>query len=163
VNRVQLEGAKAVIVDLRNNPGGLLTSAVHLGSEFVKGTIVKQEFSDGTVRSLEADHVGELLDIPLVVVINGGSASASEILAGAIKDNNRGEIIGEQSFGKGTVQDAVDLPGGAGLHVTIARWLTPKGTSIHEVGIEPDIAVELTAEDTEQKRDPQIDRALEIL
>lgn len=163
VNRVQIEGAKAVVVDMRNNPGGLLTSSVHLASEFVKGTIVKQQMADGSTSSLNADHTGELLNIPMTVLINGGSASAAEIFAGAILDNSRGKIIGEQSFGKGTVQDAVDLPGGAGLHITIARWLTPKGANIHDVGIKPDIEVKLTKEDREAEKDPQLDQALEEL
>lgn len=163
VNRVQLEGARAVVVDMRNNPGGFLNSAVHLGSEFIDGVIVKQEFSDGSIKSLGADHRGELLDIPMAVLINSGSASAAEIFAGAMQDDRRGKIIGEQSFGKGTVQDTVDLSGGSGLHVTIARWLTPKEKSIHDVGITPDEKVEMTREDTEADRDPQLDRALEIL
>ena len=163
VNRVQLEGARAIIVDMRNNPGGLLTSAVHLGSEFITGTIVKQEFADGSIKPLSADHRGELLDIPIVVIINGGSASAAEILAGAIQDSRRGKLVGEQSFGKGTVQDAVDLPGGAGLHVTIARWLTPKEKNIHDVGITPDIEIKMTKEDMEADRDPQLKKALELL
>lgn len=163
VNRVQLERARAVVVDVRNNPGGLLTSAVHLASDFVDGIVVKQEFSDGSMRPLASDHSGELLDMPMVVIINGGSASAAEIFAGAIQDDKRGRVVGEQSFGKGTVQDAVDLPGGSGLHVTIARWLTPKGTSIADVGISPDVEVKMTREDTEADRDPQLDRALELL
>ena len=160
VNRIQLDGAQGVVVDMRNNPGGLLYSAVHLSSEFVTGTVVKQQFSDGSVTDLKTDRDGELKKIPLAVLINGGSASASEIFAGAIKDNKRGKVIGEKSFGKGTVQDAIDLPGGSGLHVTIAKWLTPKGNSIHEVGISPDIEVELTPEDREQQKDPQLERAL---
>ena len=163
VNRVQLEGARAIIVDMRNNPGGLLTSAVHLGSEFITGAIVKQEFADGSIKPLSADHRGELLDIPTVVIINGGSASAAEIFAGAIQDSRRGKLVGEQSFGKGTVQDAVDLPGGAGLHVTIARWLTPKEKNIHDVGITPDIEIKMTKEDMEADRDPQLKKALELL
>lgn len=163
VNRIQLEGAKGVIVDMRNNPGGLLSSSVHLGAEFVEGVIVKQQFADGSIKSLSADHKGELLKIPMVVLQNGGSASASEIFAGAIKDKGRGKIIGEVSFGKGTVQEPVELPGGSGLHVTIAKWLTPKGATIHDVGIIPDIEVKMTKEDREAKRDPQLDRALQEL
>lgn len=160
VNRIQLEGAKAVIVDMRNNPGGLLSSSVHLGAEFVDGVIVKQQFADGSIKSLSVDHKGELLKIPMVVLINGGSASASEIFAGAIKDKGRGKIIGEVSFGKGTVQEPVELAGGSGLHITIAKWLTPKGSTIHDVGITPDIIVEMTKADREAKKDPQMDRAL---
>lgn len=160
VNQVQLEKAVGVVVDMRNNPGGLLASAVHLGSEFITGTIVKQEFADGTVRSLSADHRGELLSIPMVVLVNDGSASASEIFAGAIADNRRGKVIGEKTFGKGTVQDAIDLDGGSGLHVTVAKWLTPKGASINGEGITPDIIVARTSEDVVASRDPQLDRAL---
>lgn len=163
VNSVQLEKSAGVIVDMRNNPGGLLTSAVHLGSEFVGGTIVKQEFADGTVKSLPADHKGKLQSMPIVVLVNGGSASASEIFAGAIADNNRGKIVGEKTFGKGTVQDALELAGGSGLHVTIAKWLTPKGKSIHGAGIEPDIVIERSTDDVAAGRDPQLARALEII
>lgn len=163
VNAVQLENARGVIVDMRNNPGGLLTSAVHLGSEFVEGVIVKQEFADGSIKPLSADHRGELLSMPLVVLVNDGSASASEIFAGVIIDNKRGKVVGEKTFGKGTVQDAIELKGGSGLHVTVARWLTPKGKSINGAGIEPDIVVERTVDDISAGRDPQLDRALEEL
>lgn len=163
VGKLQSEGARAVVVDMRNNPGGLLTAAVHLGSEFVSGAIVKQEFSDGTIKSLTSDHSGKLLKFPMVVLINSGSASASEIFAGAIQDNKRGKIVGEVSFGKGTVQDAFPLPGDTGLHVTIARWLTPKENSINDVGITPDIKVEMTRDDVEADRDVQLEKALEII
>lgn len=150
----------AVIVDVRNNPGGLLTAAIHLGSEFVKGTIVKQESGDGSVQSLNADHAGRMLTMPVAVLINEGSASASEIFAGAIRDNKRGKLIGQKSFGKGTVQDVVPFAGGSSLHVTIAKWLTPKGDSIHEVGISPDVL----AEDKLDPNDPdkQLEKALEL-
>ncbi|MCR4324349.1 MAG: S41 family peptidase [Candidatus Curtissbacteria bacterium] len=163
VNRVQLEGAKAVVVDMRNNPGGLLSSSVHLASEFVGGVIVKQQFSDGSVRNLDEDHNGELLNIPLAVLVNGGSASAAEIFAGAIQDKNRGQIVGEKTFGKGTVQDALELPGNAGLHVTIAKWLTPKGNSIHNEGITPDVTIEPPQGQMGQRDDPQLNKALEEL
>ncbi len=152
-----------VIVDMRNNPGGLLSSALHLSGEFIQGTVVKQEFSDGSQNSLPADHVGRLLKTPLAVLVNGGSASAAEIFSGAMQDNKRGKLIGEKTFGKGTVQDVIDFPGGAGLHVTIAKWLTPKGNSIHHLGITPDVVIELKPEDREANRDPQLDRALETL
>ncbi|HSX18964.1 MAG TPA: S41 family peptidase, partial [Candidatus Saccharimonadales bacterium] len=163
VNQIQLQGAKAVVVDMRNNPGGLFTSAIHLGSEFISGTIVKQQSADGNIKSFSADHQGELSKIPMVVLVNGGSASAAEIFTGAIQDNKRGKIIGELTFGKGTVQDAVDLPGGSGLHVTIAKWLTPNGTWVHTVGIKPDIEVKLTSDDVKAGNDPQMDRALQEL
>lgn len=157
------KGVKGVVVDMRNNPGGLLTSSIHLASEFVRGTIVKQESADGSVKSLASDHEGKLIKIPVVVLVNGGSASAAEIFAGAIKDKDRGKIVGEKTFGKGSVQDAIELPGGSGLHITIAHWLTPDGSSIHEKGIEPDVKVELKDEDSKQNRDPQLEKALEII
>lgn len=148
-----------VIVDLRNNPGGLLSSAVHLASEFFRGTVVKQEASDGSISSLGTDHAGGLRNVQVVVLINGGSASASEIFAGAIADNSRGKVIGEQSFGKGTVQDVVSFPGGSSLHVTIAKWLTPKGDNIHNVGIKPDIEVVNSTDDNAP--DAQMEKAME--
>lgn len=163
VREITSKNVKGVIVDMRNNPGGLLASAIHLSSEFVGGTVVKQQFSDGSVQPLATDHEGKLLKMPLVVVVNGGSASAAEIFSGAIKDNNRGKLVGEKTFGKGSVQDVVEFPGGSGLHVTIAKWLTPKGNSIHQVGIEPDVKIDLTSDDAKQNKDPQLDKALEIL
>ena len=158
--------ARAVLVDLRNNPGGLLESSIHLGSDFVGGTIVKQQFADGSVQDLSSDHLAKLARIPLVVLVNGGSASASEIFAGAIQDKGRGKIVGEKTFGKGTVQDVVDYAGGSGLHVTVAKWLTPKGKNIHGAGITPDVIIkgeenaDVISQDAE---DPQLDRALELL
>lgn len=163
IGEVQNKDVAGIIVDMRNNPGGLLTSSIHLSSEFVNGTIVKQEFANGRVDSLKSDHAGRFLRGPLVVLINDGSASAAEIFAGAVKDNNRGELVGEKTFGKGTVQDVVDLSGGASLHVTVAKWLTPKGKSIHKEGIEPDTTVKLTDDDIKNDRDPQMEKALEII
>lgn len=163
IGEVQNKDVAGIIVDMRNNPGGLLTSSIHLSSEFVNGTIVKQEFANGRVDSLKSDHAGRFLRGPLVVLVNDGSASAAEIFAGAVKDNNRGELVGEKTFGKGTVQDVVDLSGGASLHVTVAKWLTPKGKSIHKEGIEPDTTVKLTDDDIKNDRDPQMEKALEII
>jgi len=152
---------KGVIVDMRNNPGGLLSSSVYVASEFVDGTVVKQQMADGSVQSLAASRAGKVEKTKLVVLVNEGSASAAEIFAGAIQDKNRGKIIGQKSFGKGTVQDVVDLPGGAGLHITVAKWLTPKGNSIHGEGIKPDIEVAISKEQRKAQEDPQLDRALE--
>ena len=164
VSDILAKNVKGVVVDMRNNPGGLLSSAVHIAADFIKGTVVKQEFADGRVESLSADHEGKLLKIPLTVLVNAGSASASEIFAGAIQDANRAKIVGEKTFGKGTVQDVVDFTGGSGLHITIAKWLTPKGKSISSVGITPDVIIEFPAtSDQEQKEDPQLDKALEIV
>lgn len=151
-----------IVVDMRNNPGGLLSSSVHLASEFVRGAIVRQELADGSDGSLSADHQGRLLKKPLVVLVNDGSASASEIFAGAIQDGRRGKIVGEQTFGKGTVQDVVELSGKTGLHITIAKWFTPKGNSIDKVGITPEVIVE-SPKDTEEGVDPQLEKTLEVL
>src|SRR3989338_1352727 len=164
VSDILAKNVKGVVVDMRNNPGGQLSSAVHIAADFIKGTVVEQEFADGRVESLSADHEGKLLKIPLTVLVNAGSASASEIFAGAIQDANRAKIVGEKTFGKGTVQDVVDFTGGSGLHITIAKWLTPKGKSISSVGITPDVIIEFPAtSDQEQKEDPQLDKALEIV
>lgn len=160
---ISAKKAKGIIVDMRNNPGGLLASAVHIASEFMRGTIVKEEFADGNVRSLPGDHEGKFPKTPLVVLVNGGSASASEIFAGAIQDAGRAKIVGEKTFGKGTVQEPVDLPGGSALHVTVAKWLTPKGKTINGEGITPDVEIELTEADQDQKKDPQLEKALELL
>ncbi|MEK7581277.1 MAG: S41 family peptidase [Patescibacteria group bacterium] len=163
VGEVLTRGVSGVIVDMRNNPGGLLSSSLHLAGEFIRGTVVQQEFSDGSKNSLPADHAGRLLKMPMVVLVNGGSASAAEIFSGAMQDNKRAKLVGEKTFGKGTVQDVIELPGGSGLHITIARWLTPKGNSIHHVGITPDIIVERADNEKEQNKDSQLEKALEII
>lgn len=163
IDEIVNKGTDGVIIDMRNNPGGLLSSSIHLAGDFVRGTVVKQEMADGKVTSLPTNGEARLLKIPLVVLVNGGSASAAEIFAGAIQDSRRGQLIGEQTFGKGTVQDVVDLPGGSGLHITIAKWLTPKGNSIHDVGITPDIMIVITAQDRENEKDPQLEKALEVI
>lgn len=163
VDEVIARNVDAIIVDMRNNPGGLLSSSVHLASEFMRGTVVKQEFANGSISSIASDHNPKIAKTTLVVLVNEGSASAAEIFAGAMQDGRRAKIVGEKTFGKGTVQDVVDLPGGSGLHVTIARWLTPKGNSIHHVGITPDEAVEMSQEDRDNDRDPQLEKALELI
>ncbi len=155
--------AKAIVVDVRNNPGGFLNSAVYLGSEFLKGTVVVQEDASGNRKNFEVTRTGRWLDKPVVSIINGGSASASEILTGALQDRGRGKLVGEQSFGKGTVQEVINLDGGAGLHVTVLKWLVPSGKWINEVGLTPNVKVEMTKEDRDAGRDPQLDKALELV
>lgn len=158
----QDKNIKGVILDLRNNPGGYLTDAVFITSEFIKsGTVVIQEDSRKERARLDVSREGLLTDIPLIVLINKGSASASEIVAGALQDHNRATILGETSFGKGTIQQAEDLGGGAGLHVTIAKWLTPDGTWVHQKGLKPDVEVKLNAK--EPTHDVQIEKAIEEL
>lgn len=153
---------KGVILDLRNNPGGYLTDAVFIASEFLKeGSTVVIEEEDGTQTELKANRRGLLMDIPLKVLINKGSASASEIVTGALRDNKRAQIIGETSFGKGTIQQAEDLGQGAGIHITIAKWLTPDQTWVHGAGIVPDISVSLNSKEPE--RDFQLEKAVSEL
>jgi carboxyl-terminal processing protease len=153
-----------LILDLRGNPGGLLDAAVRIGSYFVpEGNILIERFQDGheQVHPREGSYL--LGDTKLVVLVDGGSASASEIVAGAIQDAGTGKLIGEKSYGKGSVQLPNALSDGSQLRVTIAHWFTPKDRAIHGVGLEPDIVVPLTDDDRQAKRDPQLDRAVEFL
>ena len=161
------KGAKGIVLDLRSNPGGYLSAAVYLASEFLdSGTVLLQEDANGdraplSVQSTENDHA--FAGIPVVVLIDEGSASASEILAAALSERVNAKLVGEKSFGKGTVQDAVDFDDGSGLHLTVAKWLTPSGEWVHDKGLEPDFKVELTDEDINSGRDPQLDKALDLL
>lgn len=153
---------KGVVFDLRNNPGGYLTDAVYIASEFIKdGTAVMQEDKNAERESYPVSGKGLLTDVPVVVLINKGSASASEIVSGALRDHQRAKLVGETSFGKGTIQQAEDLGGGAGLHITIAKWLTPNGTWVHTKGLEPDVKVEVDKND--QAHDVQLEKAIETL
>lgn len=167
VNALDLEKRKhknvrGAILDLRNNPGGYLQDATFIASEFLsEGIVVTQEKGNGEKNSLSVNRKGLLLDIPIMVLINKGSASASEIVAGALRDHGRSKLVGETSFGKGTIQQAEDLGSGAGLHVTVAKWLTPKGTWVHKKGLTPDIVVEYDQKDA--SRDAQLEKAIEEL
>lgn len=139
LEELRAKGAKALVLDLRNNPGGYLETAIDVTSEFVsEGVVVMQEDNQGKQEKAMARPGGKATDLPLVVLINRGSASASEIVAGAIRDHGRGIIVGETSFGKGSVQNVHQLSDKSELRVTIAAWLTPKGTKIHKLGIAPD-------------------------
>lgn len=156
-------GLKGLVFDLRNNPGGYLEGSVFIASEFVgKGTIVSQVNSDGTKQTYDVNRRGKLLDIPLVVLINKGSASAAEIVAGALRDYKRATLVGETTFGKGSVQTPQDLKGGSGLHITTGKWLLPKGDSISKVGVKPDVEVKLE-DSLEASRDAQLAKAVELL
>lgn len=155
--------SQAAVLDLRNNPGGFLEGAVFIASEFLDGgTVVQQEDSDGNRVPFKVVRTGKLINIPMVVLINKGSASASEIVAGALQDRQRAKLVGEKSFGKGTIQEAQDLAGGAGIHITVAKWLTPNGRWVNDTqGLDPDVKVEANKDD--QTKDPQLDRAIELL
>ena len=159
----QLKGKDGIIIDLRSNPGGLLTNAIYIADMLLSSkTIVSTVDRDGykeTQNSLS--HV--TTKQPIVVLINGGSASASEILSGALKDNHRATIVGKKSFGKGLVQEINKLPDGSALHITIQKYLTPNGVDIHQKGITPDYEVDLTEEDIKANKDPQLAKACEIL
>ncbi len=154
---------KGFIIDLRSNPGGLLTNAIYISDMFLDGgTIVSTVDRDGYKETQRASH-GTYTKKPVVVLINKGSASASEIFSGAMKDNHRAVIIGEQSFGKGLVQEINKLPYEAGINITIQKYLTPNGTDINKKGITPDIKVELTEDNVKNKDDVQLKKAIEVL
>lgn len=156
---------KGLILDLRNNGGGYLNTAIEVVSQFIgDGVVMYEEYGDGTRQTFEAIRGGLATEIPLVVLVNEGTASASEITAGAIQDYERGLLVGVTTFGKGSVQNWIPLKDEQGaVRVTVARWLTPKERQIHKVGLEPDVVVELTADDINADRDPQLDKAVEIL
>jgi carboxyl-terminal processing protease len=164
LSEAKTQGAKAIILDLRGNPGGYLNTAIEVASQFLKDGVVAYE-QDRSGRRVEFPVLrgGLATDVPLVVLINKGSASASEIVAGAIQDSGRGILIGETTFGKGSVQTDVTLSDGSAIHVTIAHYLTPKGRDIHGVGLTPDIEVKITDDDVKAGRDPQLERAIQYL
>ncbi len=152
-----------IVLDVRNNPGGYMQGAVNLAGEFlpVGKVVVKQESSKESPRSFTVQRYGRLLTMPMVVLINKGSASASEILAGALRDHSRAKLVGETSFGKGTIQEVEDFPGGAGVHITIAKWLTPNDTWVHDKGLEPDVTVEPDKDNP--ANDVQLNKAADLV
>lgn len=161
-NSAGIKNFGGVVLDLRNNPGGFLQGSVFIASEFLsKGVIVQQDKGVDGKEAYEVDRNGQLLKEPLVVLINNGSASASEIVAGALQEAKRARLVGEKTFGKGTVQEAEDLPGGAGLHITVARWLLSSGKSIDKEGVKPDI--EVKNDENNNNKDLQLEKAIEIL
>ncbi len=160
-NEVQEKNIKGLVIDLRYNGGGYLEGAVSLCSMFMKeGKVVTVQGREGAGAPHYVTGNPVLPLLPLVVLINQGTASASEIVAGALQDDNRAKIIGMKSFGKGSVQQVLDLPGGSSLRVTIARWLTSSGRDLGKEGVTPDIVVDRSLEDALAERDPQMDSAL---
>ncbi len=164
--KILKSNVKKIILDLRNNPGGYLDKAVEIAGWFLpKGKVVVwQDMGEGKERkAYKSEGPATFSDCPVVVLINQGTASGAEILAGALRDQRGIKLVGEASFGKGSVQEPVDLSDGSSLKITIAKWLTPKGESIDKKGLTPDIEVEMSDEDWEKGRDPQLEKAIEIL
>ncbi len=158
------QGAKSYIFDLRGNGGGLLESAVDVGSQFLRtGVVLREDRKNEAERAYNVRSGGKALDEPLVVLVDGGTASASEIVAGALQDYKRATLIGEKSFGKGSVQLIYELSDSSRLHVTVAKWFTPNKNKIDGVGLKPDIEVLFTDDDHKNNRDPQLARAISFL
>lgn len=155
---------KAIILDLRSNPGGYLEGAVDIASLFSQDQVVVQEkYKDGHVDKEKTIKTDPLLEkYRTIVLVDGGSASAAEILAGALEDWGKATLVGEKTYGKGSVQELEDLPGNATLRITIAKWLTPKGRTIDGTGLTPNIKVGISTADQNTGRDPQLDKAMEL-
>lgn len=165
LDELMAQNPRGIVIDLRNNPGGYLNTSVEVSSEFIdEGLILIEQYGNGKRDEYKALGNGRATDIPLVALINEGSASASEILAGALQDYERATLVGVQSYGKGSVQNWQPLSNDQGAaRVTIAKWLTPDERAIDQIGLTPDVWVELTAEDFAAERDPQLDAAVETL
>jgi carboxyl-terminal processing protease len=163
VNDILNHSIAGIIIDLRNNPGGYLQTSVDLASNWIShGTmVVTEERSQGEPIKYVAQGLNRLVDIKTEILINGGSASAAEIFAGALHDYKIATLIGEKSFGKGSVQELVDLKDGSAVKVTVAKWITPHGKNLNKDGLDPDISVKLTEDDVKAGKDPQMDKALE--
>lgn len=159
------QNPRALVLDLRGNTGGYLSTAIEVASEFIdEGVILTERFGDGTEQVYRARSGGSATQIPLAILMNGGTASASEIVAGAVQDIGRGILVGSQSYGKGSVQNWIPLENDQGaVRVTVARWYTPKGRQIADDGLEPDIIVEPTEVDLQADRDVQLEAAIQAL
>lgn len=164
VREVLQKDPKAIILDVRNDPGGFLDTAIDVSSYWVgDAAIVKERRQGKIIQEFKGVRKAILANIPTIVLVNQGSASASEIVAGALQDYGKARLLGTKTFGKGSVQDYQELSDGSAVKITIAEWLTPHERTINKTGLTPDVIVERTADDYEAKRDPQLDRALELL
>lgn len=164
-NEIILKNPAGIILDLRNNPGGYLDRAVNISSYWLEAgqTVVQEQFSNGDRQQYLANGLAQFKDYSTVILVNQGSASASEIVSGALQDYGVAQIVGQTTFGKGSVQSLENLSDGSTVKLTIARWLTPEGRQIDVSGIEPNVLVELTEEDFKEGRDPQLEKAIELL
>jgi len=164
VNEIITKNPKGLILDLRNNPGGFLETAVDVAGEWIENNLVViEQAEDGRKDELKSKGSARLQNLETVVLVNEGSASASEIVAGALQDYAKAVLVGKKTFGKGSVQSLETLRDGSAIKITVAEWLTPKGRLINKEGIKPDIEVDLTEEDYSASRDPQLDKAIELL
>jgi carboxyl-terminal processing protease len=164
LGQLMAQNPKALILDLRNNGGGYLTAAVSVASEFLdSGVVTYEQGKDGTRQSYDVQPDGLALNVPMVVLVNQYTASASEIVSGALQDYGRARLVGVKTYGKGTVQLSYPLDNGGEAHITIARWLTPNGNLIDKLGITPDQVVEITQADYDAGKDPQLDAAIQLL
>lgn len=167
LKELMAQNPKAIILDLRNNGGGFLQTSVEVASQFMsQGVVLYEQYGDGSRDTFEVIPGGLATDpnIPMLVLVNEGSASASEIVAGALQDSGRAKLVGTVTYGKGSVQNWIELSGDNGaVRITIAKWLTPSERTIHKIGLTPDYEVEMTSEDRQAGKDPQLDKAIEIL
>ncbi len=164
VKAALVDSPKTIILDVRNNPGGFLDVAVKIASFWVENKpVVLEKFSDGSVVDYPSSGQASFKGLVTYVLVNEGSASASEIVAGALQDYELATVVGEQTFGKGSVQDLIGFDNGSSIKLTVAKWLTPDGNTIDEIGITPDIEVEMTSDDYDEGRDPQLDKVLELI
>lgn len=164
-NEMLSKGAEGLVLDLRNNPGGFLGVAVNMAGWFLQrgSLVVSEAYPSGIKEEFKASGNSLLAEMPVVIIENEGTASASEILAGALRYHRKIKIVGEKSFGKGTIQELKQLKDGSSVKITVAHWLLPGGQILDGVGLKPDYEVKLTEEDVKQKRDPQLDKALQVL
>lgn len=161
INQIRVSSSQGLVLDLRNNPGGFLSGAVDIASEFMsEAAVVVQEDGQGNKKEFRASGKPSLPAIPMVVLVNQGSASASEIVAAALKDAARARVVGQKTFGKGTIQEARSVGKTSGLHITTAKWLTPKGAWLNETGLTPDVEIE---DNPETEVDEQLEKAIELL
>jgi carboxyl-terminal processing protease len=164
LSQLMAHNPSGIILDLRDNGGGYLDAGIAVASEFIDhGVIVTEQYGDGTKTPHDATPGGLATTIPMVVLVNGNTASASEIVSGVIQDEGRGKLVGVLTYGKGSVQNWIPLSDGGTARITIAKWLTPNGRTIDKIGLTPDVVVPMNQADVTARRDPQLDAAVQLL